>query len=1506
MGESYKGLTIRIGADTTSLQKSLKAVSAAATSTQKELRKITSGLKLDPSNVALVSAKLTALGEQAQAARTKFQQLDQVNKGLSSKYVSDLTNGMKNVHAYTERARDGFNKVNAELEQVNRKIEYVQKTLNSTKLSDANYSALETTLKNLQARWKTLSAAHQEYQKQLEGGMEAERIRDMRVELQSAAAATKNAVTQMSKMVQETGELGSSVRRINDVREELEKIDSVAEELRREFSTLDDALKLDPTDPQAAAKAMKNLAEQSKLAETRLKYLNDEIDALKKSGIDDAGKSMSELRSDTRLAAAQFEELQQQVAEASAELDKLLAEQRKLDGSAVDKTREDYVQLAAKIDKAKEKLEQLETAARNSTKSLDTAAAREQLRKLQTEAEQTRTELKQLSDTKVNIQTTGGTTASGVSGSTLRSMGSALSNVGVYTQMAGSYVIDSAETIDSAFRDMKKTVQGTDEEFDALRQAAIDFSKTHVTSADTILEIEAMGGQLGISVDKLEEFASVASNLDIATDIDADDIAQRLGQFNNILDWGEGDMERFGDALVRLGNNMPAQESAIVDITARIGAAGSMYGMTTPQILAWSTAIAATGQNSEAAGTAVSNSLSYIENAVASGGDNLEKLAGIAGMTSEEFANMWNADASGAFEAFVQGLAQIEASGESSDVALTDLGITAVRQKQALKGLAQTTDVLDSSLQMSEDAWNGVADEWGDAGDAAREAAQKSEGFSGAMGMLRNTAAALGDTIGEALLPFIEQLTDILSDADEWFSGLSEGEQQAVILVAALTPVAGVALNVAGAMLQLKTTFKTSSSEGGKLKTALQQIKTEFSNGKTATEKFSGALGGVKSILMGGLQTLLITLAVAGVAYLAKKFLDAKEKAEKFEKATDGVRDACSDAATTTEKLGDAFEHVDEMCDDARDKVDDVIDSIGDMVDTINDRNSELNSSNGMLTTYGETIEKLMGQSDLTAGEVEVLKWAVENLNTEAGTNYEVVQDCYGAYVLMKDGVKATADEIENLITQMKNQARMDVLQENYSDVMGKLNDAESAYAEAYDAYQAKLAEYKDKYGVDYQDQVYNSSGFIDSFEESALITEIKDAAETAAEGAASVGNLKAGARELEGQMGELATTIATTSSMVVSTVMADSEIFRSTLEANGQNVTAFAQAIEDAGVSAEQYSSLTATQLSTLAQNFDGSTQSIIAGLVLIDSNFANLGMTSEQAVQQIADCFNAGSESDVADALTNFATTLSESGLDSAAEYVTNFATSLSNGAGEVSDAANTITDATEQVMDEVVTEAGETGTETGEEYAGSVEGESGTAEAAGESLGSSAVSGLDAGSSGAYSSGQNVTQGFINGMASLADSVTSQGYNLGSSMVAAINSGAGNASPSKKTRKSGRFIDQGLIIGMEELSGDAVKSAYSMASATVNAVRKAYAGYDFAGMAASAAYGYNKAQATFNSAYSGLSKADAYDAFDSAIKSNAGTEVAVYVDGKKLASTIATDMDSELGTLATRRAR
>ena len=72
---------------------------------------------------------------------------------------------------------------------------------------------------------------------------------------------------------------------------------------------------------------------------------------------------------------------------------------------------------------------------------------------------------------------------------------------------------------------------------------------------------------------------------------------------------------------MRLGNNGASTETEIVNIAERIGSMGSIVGMSGSDILALASSIASTGQNAEAAGTAISKTMSFFETAVAAAGE---------------------------------------------------------------------------------------------------------------------------------------------------------------------------------------------------------------------------------------------------------------------------------------------------------------------------------------------------------------------------------------------------------------------------------------------------------------------------------------------------------------------------------------------------------------------------------------------------------------------------------------------------------------------------------------------------------------------------------------------------------------------------------------------------------------------------------------------------------------------------------------------------------------------
>ena len=93
--------------------------------------------------------------------------------------------------------------------------------------------------------------------------------------------------------------------------------------------------------------------------------------------------------------------------------------------------------------------------------------------------------------------------------------------------------------------------------------------------------------------------------------------------------------------------------------------------MTEPEILALSAAMSSVGIEAEAGGTAMTQTLSAIESAVAHGGDTLNEFARIAGMSAADFADMWETDAVGALTSFIGGLGRLEEQGESAVLTLS-------------------------------------------------------------------------------------------------------------------------------------------------------------------------------------------------------------------------------------------------------------------------------------------------------------------------------------------------------------------------------------------------------------------------------------------------------------------------------------------------------------------------------------------------------------------------------------------------------------------------------------------------------------------------------------------------------------------------------------------------------------------------------------------------------------------------------------------------------------------
>lgn len=773
----------------------------------------------------------------------------------------------------------------------------------------------------------------------------------------------------------------------------------------------------------------------------------------------------------------------------------------------LNKVQDEYKELTVQVDRCNSEVNESKTAMERAEGELDLSNQTQEWRDLTTKIEEN-TAAKKDNAAAFKPENAGILTPSNI-----KSIGMTLySTLTPAISGMGYAMINASEDIDSAYRNMRKTVDGTEQDFQGLYDAALKFSNTHVTSAAQLLEIEAIGGELGIATDNLQEFGEVVASLADSTNLSAEDAATALGHLANIMKIEPDQYSGFADALVRLGNNGASTEEEIVNIAERIGAMGAIVGMSTPDVLAIASTIAATGQNAEAAGTAISKTFSFMETAVAAaggtmeismesigaavqeGGDqltifanmagmtadefveawssdpegtfeglsqtikgaegSLQKIADVAGMTAEEFASTWESDPTAAFEAFIKGLNGIEQSGGSADSTLANLGITAVRQKQAIEGLMQTVGHLDDNLEMSGNAWNGVSDQWGRAGDAANEAAKKAEGFSGQMQILRNMANNALASLGEGAVPILKTLSGMLEDATAWFQNLSTSSKTAIIQMGAFGFALGPLLTIISTVITSKQNIANwaATSTG-----AMAQVARAFGlGGKSMVEslKQAGTAGsGLQAVMIAlksETKTLFLSLvkggltaaAIAAVGYLIAEFVKLRQEYELQQKATVGLQEAMGRVAQATGDFSGLLPGTEKSLEDLYEDVDRLTQRQADLADSLDNANEKYSSSIGPAEYYAQTIEDLIGKSGRSETETNRLKAAIEGLNQECGTSYGL--NDYGELIDTQTGkVVDNTEAIWDNVEARRAQAIVDYYSDAYNEATAQAQEAQ-------------------------------------------------------------------------------------------------------------------------------------------------------------------------------------------------------------------------------------------------------------------------------------------------------------------------------------------------------------------------------------------------------------------------------------------------------------------------------
>ena len=492
-------------------------------------------------------------------------------------------------------------------------------------------------------------------------------------------------------------------------------------------------------------------------------------------------------------------------------------------------------------------------------------------------------------------------------GQTISGFGSALTRGVTAPIVAGAgLVVKAAIDYESAFAGVKKTVDETATvSYQKLSDGIRQMAKELPASAVEIANVAEVAGQLGIKAEDILTFSRTMIDMGESTNLSAEEAATAIAKIANILGLTSDEYGRFGASVVDLGNNFATTEKDIVEMTNRLAAGGKLAGLTAPEILGLATAMSSVGIEAEAGGTAMTQTLTAIGNAVSlttkDSADDLALIAKVAGTTSEEFQKAWKEKPAEALQAFIKGLNTAREQGANMDAILMKLGMTGVRQGNMLKSLALSSDKMSAAVERSNQAWK-------DNTALTNEANKRYETTESQLKMFRNQVTDLAIEFGGPLIKALRSGLDAvkpwlsnLADLAKKFSSLSTEQQQNILKWGLFAAALGPALKLLGGGISVIGGFvkaigglskgigflSGSAKYLANLPVGLNALagsagaaETAMAGVSTGAGSLSGAFGALANPL--GLIVGSIALATAGLVYLGNEKDKARIKVEEF------------------------------------------------------------------------------------------------------------------------------------------------------------------------------------------------------------------------------------------------------------------------------------------------------------------------------------------------------------------------------------------------------------------------------------------------------------------------------------------------------------------------------------------------------------------------------------------------------------------------------------------------
>lgn len=352
-----------------------------------------------------------------------------------------------------------------------------------------------------------------------------------------------------------------------------------------------------------------------------------------------------------------------------------------------------------------------------------------------------------------------------------QSLGSHIGNfLGPLTRFKDQAVA-AFSSFETAFAEVKKTVDATPEGFEKLERDIRDMALTIPFAVEEIANVASIAGQLGVPTEAVQKFTKVILDMGVTTDMTTEEAATSMARLATIMKVPTEQFENLGSSINLLGARGAATESEIVNMSLRMGALGTQVGLLPHQILSLAESLSSVGIQAELGGGTMTRMFSIMSDVTKTGGKKLDVLNKIIG---GDFKKAFETDAHDAIMQFVAGLNRIDKEGGNTIAMLKEAGLKGTGFSQVIAGLQQSSDKLSKSFETG-------AQGWGEAGRLAEEAAKRYETFDSQMVLMRNQIRDIAIDVGKVLVPFMQKLNTQILDAVKIWKSLNEQQKLTII-----------------------------------------------------------------------------------------------------------------------------------------------------------------------------------------------------------------------------------------------------------------------------------------------------------------------------------------------------------------------------------------------------------------------------------------------------------------------------------------------------------------------------------------------------------------------------------------------------------------------------------------------------------------------------------------------------------------------------------------------------